>query len=81
MADQSADRTFEDVLSEHDDWLRNPAQGKRAVLINRDLSKLDLRGANLKDADLTQAEIWRTNLKGCRVDPEILHRMFGCTLP
>jgi len=54
---------------------------KAALLSFVDLSEADLRGADLTDADFTGAEIWRTNLKGCKVKPGILHKMLSCQLP
>jgi len=43
-----AEQTIQDVLSAHSNWLQNSGHGKRAILINADLSNIDLRGADLR---------------------------------
>ncbi len=70
-------------------------EGRWAVLIDENLRSTNLSNANLADADLRNAnlsqaslyradmtyeEVWRTNLKGCRIDPAVLHRILGCDM-
>ena len=50
------------VLADHQKWLRDEPDGKRA-----DLSRADLSGANLSRADLSLADLSGANLSGANL--------------
>ena len=51
-------------LELHKKWLNNEVGGVRLDLRGADLSDADLRGANLSDADLSDADLRGANLRG-----------------
>ena len=55
-----------DILKQHDLWLKNDG-GVRADLKGADLSEADLRGANLRGADLIGVELIGANLRGANL--------------
>jgi uncharacterized protein YjbI with pentapeptide repeats len=52
-----------------------------ADLSQADLSDADLRSANLTGACLDGTDIWRANLMGAEVAPDVLHRLLDCRHP
>ena len=46
-----------------------------------DLRNADLREADLTGADLNGADLWRCNMKGCIIEPEVLHEALNCPKP
>ena len=62
-----ADRTIQDVLSDHSDWLQNSGHGQRAILINADLSNIELRGANLREVNLAGSNLAEADLSGANL--------------
>ena len=69
-------KEIDKILRRHEEWLRSNADGERTVLIDA-----DLRGLELRDADLRHVEAWRANFKGDRIDPGELHALLGCEMP
>ena len=55
------------ILEEHKDWLNNNDSGKRANLRDANLQDADLWGANLQDADLQDANLQDANLRGANL--------------
>jgi hypothetical protein len=49
--------TFDQILKEHNEWLKDHEKGKRADLHEADLREADLRGADLRKADLCEADL------------------------
>lgn len=52
-----------EILENHEKWIINPNEGKRADLRGADLCEADLHGADLWRADLCVAELWRADLR------------------
>ena len=55
---------LKEILEQHSEWLKDPAQGKRANLRGANLVNADLRGANLASANLEGANLRSANLRG-----------------
>ncbi len=51
------------ILEEHEKWLINSEEGKRADLRNADLRNADLRNADLRYADLSYADLSYADLR------------------
>lgn len=51
------------VLESHRKWLRGEEGGRRAILLNTNLSGLSLHGADLTKADLRGANLFKTDLQ------------------
>lgn len=68
---------FQSILKLHNDWLNGEKNGKRAILIGEnlskmdlseiDLSKADLSGANLSEANLSRSDLSEVNLSGANL--------------
>lgn len=57
------DYALNDILGQHEAWLRDEEDGRRA-----NLRGAYLRGANLQDADLQGAYLRRADLRGANLD-------------
>ena len=53
-----------EVLQRHAKWLKNEEGGEKANLRGANLRDADLWGANLRDANLRGANLWGANLRG-----------------
>jgi len=56
-----------EILTNHAQWLFDPATGQRAYLRDANLIDANLRGANLIDANLNDANLSRANLRGANL--------------
>ncbi len=59
-----AGRAIQDVLSDHSDWLQNSGHGQRAILINTDLSNINLQGADLREVNLAGSNLAGVDFSG-----------------
>lgn len=67
---------LKEVLHQHSLWLKNPKEGKRAVLSRAVLNRADLRGVYLSGADLRGvylrgADLSGANLSGAKFTVEL----------
>jgi hypothetical protein len=56
-----------EILKEHDKWLKDSSQGKRADLRSADLRSANLSAANLRSADLRSANLSSANLRSANL--------------
>jgi uncharacterized protein YjbI with pentapeptide repeats len=70
------------VLNAHNEWLKNPAKGRRADLSGLDLHGVSLRNTNLSHADLAGADLSHADLRGVTLAGANLvrARLFGANL-
>ena len=70
------------VLNEHNRWLKNPAEGRRADLSGLDLHGVSLRNTDLSHADLAGADLSEADLRGVTLAGANLTRarLFGTNL-
>ena len=52
-----SEKELKDILSKHDEWLKDDSKGERADLSYADLSSADLSSANLSSANLSSANL------------------------
>jgi len=62
-----------EILKEHDKWLKNSSEGKRADLRSADLSYADLSYADLRFANLRSADLSSANLRSADLRSADLH--------
>ena len=58
------DKNIKKIIKEHEEWLKGTGKGARANLRGADLCEADLREANLCGADLCGANLREANLRG-----------------
>jgi len=56
-----------EILKEHDKWLKDSSQGKRADLRSADLRSANLSAANLRSADLRSANLRSADLRSANL--------------
>ena len=64
---------LDEVVKRHEVYQSGRLGGRRALLAWTDLSKLNLAGRDLRDADLTGCWLMESNLEGARLDTAILY--------
>jgi hypothetical protein len=62
---------IEEIVSRHETWLEtNHEEGEKANLVGADLSNVDLRNRNLREAELGNISNLRVGISGLRLPRE-----------
>ena len=74
-------KNLKNILEKHHKWIVGAEDGKRVNLREADLRGADFYGADLRGADLRGANLCRADLRGAKIELELLNKFYPICCP